>query len=179
MSRVHHRLDVTLLCVKSFLYLTPHSPLPVPYEPLHTPAHRCDHYQANRKSLTGNWKLIPQLRGDDLCVCVRACVFVKIVENDHVLLSSLNQIPPCFFSTVYLRSKTLCLRKPLLSIRHYYYALVTFMFQEVVRVLLIVLTAIITAAKVSKHYWNVMLPLNEFLHQRFPLWHPVVYLFRD
>jgi len=74
-----------------FLYLTPGSPLPVPYEPLHTPAHRCDHYQANRKSLTGNWKLIPQLRGDGLCV------LVKIVENFHVALSSHNQIPPFFF----------------------------------------------------------------------------------
>ena len=59
-----------------FQHLTPHSPLPLPYEPLHTPAHRCDHYQANRKSETGNWKLIPQLWGDGRSVCLHVCVCV-------------------------------------------------------------------------------------------------------
>ncbi len=48
------------------------------------------------------------------------------------------------------------------------------MFQEVVRALLIVPAAIITAAKVRKHCWNVLFPLYEFLHQLFPLWLPVV-----
>lgn len=48
------------------------------------------------------------------------------------------------------------------------------MFQEVVRALLIVPAAIITAAKVRKHRWNVLFPLYEFLYQLFPLWLPVV-----
>lgn len=48
------------------------------------------------------------------------------------------------------------------------------MFQEVVHARLIVHTAIITAAKVWKHCWNVLFPLNEFPYQLFPLWLPVV-----
>lgn len=64
-------------------------------------------------------------------------------------------------------------KKAFILLRHYC-GLVTFMFQEVVHVLLIVPVAIITAAKVRKHYWNVLFPLNEFPYQLFPLWLPVV-----
>lgn len=48
------------------------------------------------------------------------------------------------------------------------------MFQEVVRALLIVPAAVITAAKVGKHCWNVLFPLNVFLYQPFPMQLPVV-----
>ncbi len=64
-------------------------------------------------------------------------------------------------------------KKPFILICHYC-GLVTFMFQEVLHVLLIVPAAIITAAKVWKHCWNVLFPLNEFPYQLFLLWLPVV-----
>lgn len=100
-----------------------------------------------------------------VCICVCLCMLVKIVENLKVTLAFHNQIPPCFFSTAYLENHT---KVKILCPRKHNCALVTFMFQEVVRGLLIVLAAIITAAKVSKHYWNVLFPPSEFLHQLLP-----------
>lgn len=96
------------------------------------------------------------------------CVLVKIVENLCVALSSKLLLNLGFFSAVHIRNKTHSSKK--------LFALttVTFMFQEVVWTWLIVLTAVITAAKVSKHCWNVPFPPSEFLHQSLPSWLPVV-----